>query len=69
MKIESFAPWDDDAQAKLENFFSSISQEEHLIIDVRGNGGGSDGAWRFGIVPFLAQLNDKYASYSIINPE
>lgn len=63
LKIESFAPWDDDAQAKLENFFSSISQEEHLIIDVRGNGGGSDGAWRFGIVPFLAQQEFEFNQF------
>lgn len=55
LKIESFSQWNDAAQAKLEDFFSSISQEEHLIIDVRGNGGGSDGAWMRGIVPFLAQ--------------
>lgn len=55
LKIESFLLWDDAAQAALEDFFSSISQEEHLIIDVRGNGGGNDSAWSVGIVPFLAQ--------------
>ena len=53
--IKSFTQWDNVAQAKLEDFFSSISHEDHLIIDVRGNGGGDDGAWRSGIVPFLAQ--------------
>ena len=55
LKIASFSQWDDVAQAKLEDFFSSISQEEHLIIDVRGNGGGDEDDWRSGIVPFLAQ--------------
>lgn len=55
LRIKSFVQWDDAAQAKLEDFFSSISQEEHFIIDVRGNTGGSDNAWKRGIVPFLAQ--------------
>ena len=55
LRIESFVQWGDTAQTRLEDFFLSISQEEHLIIDVRGNTGGSDGAWRSGIVPFLAQ--------------
>ena len=63
LKIESFAQWDDTAQARLEDFFSSISHEEHLIIDVRGNGGGSDGAWRFGIVPFLAQQEYEFNQF------
>lgn len=63
LKIESFSWWDDAAQAKLEDFFSSISQEEHLIIDVRGNTGGSDGAWRSGIVPFLAQQEYEFAQF------
>ena len=55
LRIESFVQWGDTAQARLEGFFSSISQEEHLIIDVRGNQGGSDYTWKVGIVPFLAQ--------------
>ena len=55
LKITSFNHWDDVAQAKLEDFFSSISYEEHLIIDVRGNQGGDEDDWRSGIVPFLAQ--------------
>ena len=55
LRIASFSQWDDAAQAKLEDFFSNISQEEHLIIDVRGNTGGNDNAWKRGIVPFLAQ--------------
>ena len=63
LKIESFTQWDDVAQAKLEGFFSSISQKEHLIIDVRGNGGGNDGAWRSGIVPFLAQQEYEFTQF------
>ena len=60
LRIASFSQWDDAAQTRLEDFFSSISQEEHLIIDIRGNGGGDEGGWMFGIVPFLAQAQKKY---------
>ena len=60
LRIGSFSRLDDDAQSTLEEFFSSISEEEHLIIDVRGNGGGSDYTWRYGIVPFLAQKEYEY---------
>ena len=60
LRIASFSQWDDAAQARLEDFFSNISQKEHLIIDVRGNGGGDTGGWMLGIVPFLAQAQKKY---------
>ncbi len=63
LRIESFSQWGDTTQARLEDFFSSISQEEHLIIDVRGNGGGSDMAWRRGIVPFLAQQEYEFDQF------
>ena len=63
LKIASFSRWDDAAQAKLEDFFLSISQEEHLIIDVRGNTGGSDSAWKSGIVPFLAQQEYEFTQF------
>lgn len=62
LKIESFLQWDDTAQAQLEDFFSCISQEEHLIIDIRGNPGG-DLAWRRGIVPFLAQREYEFNQF------
>ncbi len=63
LKITSFRQWDDAAQAKLEDFFSNISQEGHLIIDVRGNSGGNDGAWKSGIVPFLAQQEFEFKQF------
>lgn len=63
LKIESFTQWDDTAQAELEEFFASISQEEHLIIDVRGNTGGNDNAWKSGIVPFLAQREYEFTRF------
>lgn len=63
LKIASFRQWDDAAQVELEDFFASIAQEEHLIIDVRGNGGGSDGAWMSGIVPFLAQQEYEFTRF------
>ena len=55
LRIASFEPWDEKTYAKLAGFFSNISEEKHLIIDVRGNSGGSDGNWRIGIVPLLEQ--------------
>lgn len=63
LKITSFRQWDDAAQAKLEDFFSSIFHEEHLIIDVRGNTGGDDNAWKRGIVPFLAQQEYEFTRF------
>ena len=63
LRFGSFSLLDDGAQATLEEFFSGISEEEHLIIDVRGNGGGSDYTWRYGIVPFLAQKEYEYDQF------
>ncbi len=64
LKITSFsAPVGSIEQEKLYNklsqYFSSIAEKGHLIIDVRGNGGGNDGVWLFGIVPFLEQTTLK----------
>lgn len=55
LRIASFLTWEESTYAALAEFFSDIADEEHLIIDVRGNGGGSDGNWRRGIVPLLEQ--------------
>ena len=46
LKIDSFALTGyEAAQAELENFFVEIRQVPNLIIDLRGNGGGSDRYW------------------------
>ena len=46
LKIDSFALTDyEAAQAELEDFFAEIRQVPHLIIDLCGNGGGSDRYW------------------------
>lgn len=55
LKIASFSSWEEDTFAALAEFFADIADEDHLIIDVRGNVGGSDWNWRRGIVAPLAQ--------------
>lgn len=46
LKIDSFALTGyEAAQAELESFFAEIRQVPNLIIDLRGNGGGSDRYW------------------------
>lgn len=42
--------------AELPQYFADIAQADHLIIDIRGNGGGSTTVWQSGIVPFLEQI-------------
>ena len=41
VKISTFSGWTDDTYAALRQFLAGVRGKEHLIIDVRGNGGGS----------------------------
>lgn len=54
VKLSTFSDWTDDTYAALSQFFSTIKDQEHLIIDIQGNGGGSTNAWGKGIVSALA---------------
>ena len=47
MKISTFSSsaWTDDVYGAVSEFLSSIGDEENLIIDVRGNQGGSMEPW------------------------
>ena len=57
VKMSSFnnMAWDNEVYAGLERFFREIRGEDHLILDIRGNGGGSDFTWKHGILPYLAE--------------
>lgn len=45
-----------DVIAFLHNAFTQIQQNniQHVIIDIRENGGGDDGIWIDGILPYIA---------------
>ncbi len=57
VKISTFSSssWTDETYAALSQFFSEIEDKEHLIIDVRGNGGGDNIPWMYHIVEALAE--------------
>lgn len=59
VRIASFSGWPETMHGMLADFFSDIANEEHLIIDIRGNSGGSN-EWMTGIVPFLAPSTLEY---------
>lgn len=50
VKILTFSGWTDDTYAALRQFLAEVQGKEHLIIDVRGNGGGSTNPWMYDIV-------------------
>ncbi len=62
VRIASFSGWPETMHGVLAEFFSDIAGEEHLIIDVRENSGGSN-EWMMGIVPFLEQSTLEYDTF------
>ena len=62
VRIASFGGWPETMHDMLADFFSDIANEEHLIIDIRGNSGGSN-EWMVGIVPFLEPSTLEYNMY------
>lgn len=59
VKISSFSQ-EDSSIAILQNFFEKNKAADNIIIDIRGNGGGSTWIWSQGIV---APLIDEMVSY------
>ncbi|HYE12395.1 MAG TPA: S41 family peptidase, partial [Patescibacteria group bacterium] len=45
------------------DFLKKVENYPYLIIDIRGNGGGSDGYWRNNLVAFLLNRHTYYDSY------
>jgi C-terminal processing protease CtpA/Prc len=48
---------------KMYDFLRSIKDYSYLIVDIRGNGGGSDGYWGGNIVPYLISSNLSVKNY------
>ncbi|MFZ5353386.1 MAG: S41 family peptidase [Bacillota bacterium] len=45
------------------DFMKSIEKYPYLIIDIRGNGGGSSGYWRSNLLAFILQRHTSITSY------
>ncbi len=50
LSIPTFGGWTEDTYEDVAAFLCENSGQNHLIIDICGNGGGSDSAWMMGIV-------------------
>ena len=55
IKMSTFSGWTEKTYAFVDEFISEIFDCENLIIDIQGNGGGSDGAWMWSLVAPLAK--------------
>ena len=63
LRVPSFSGWTDDTYSQILDFIAEVSGAEHLIIDIRGNRGGSTAAWMNGLVAPLISESLSYTSY------
>ncbi len=59
--IDRFAS--DEDKKEIYKFMQSIEKYPYLIVDIRGNGGGSSGYWRSNLVAFILHRITKFDSY------
>lgn len=53
LRIPVFNNWSTKTQTAISDFFDTIAEEEHLIIDIRGNPGGNTAVWAQDLGSFL----------------
>jgi len=61
LRIPSMSNWSEDTYKATRKFLDEIKNEDHLIIDIRKNGGGNDCVWQDGIVAPLIDSDTQYA--------
>ena len=63
MTSDSFSS-DEDGDV-IYNFLQGVEDYPYLIVDIRGNGGGSDGYWRSNLVSYLLNKHTYYNAYML----
>lgn len=64
LSIPTFNGWTEDTYEGIAAFLSENSGQDHLIIDICGNGGGDDATWMYGIVAPL--ITEELTSHSLL---
>jgi len=66
LQIPSFGNWSDRTYDAVKSFLAKIKDEENLIIDIRGNGGGSDLTWTGALVAPLIDSDSRYTNFMCV---
>lgn len=53
LKCGTFMDWTQETYDAVADFLQAQEGADHLIVDIRGNGGGNSSAWMEGIAPYL----------------
>lgn len=53
LKCGTFMDWTEETYTAVADFLRANQDADHMIIDIRGNGGGNSSTWVKGIVPYL----------------
>lgn len=53
LKCGTFMDWTEETYTAVADFLRANEDADHMIIDIRGNGGGNSSTWVKGIVPYL----------------
>ena len=61
MTVDTFSS-DEDGKV-IYDFLQKVEDYPYLIVDIRGNGGGSDGYWRNNLVSYLLNKHTFYDAY------
>ena len=53
LKCGTFMDWTEETYTAVADFLRANQDADHMMIDIRGNGGGNSSTWVKGIVPYL----------------